>query len=382
MKTGNIHTLLLCVMMSLLVACDGDDNTESDPTEEDDVTIQDETQDEPDPADPEDPDPQEDPENTETQGAVTRFIAVGDAGRILYSDDHGSSWTQVTSGTTETLRDATGDNHGNCVVVGYNGTVLYSEDSGLTWQAGSVQTINHIKDVESFGDGKFVAVAEPTGPDPYAIFRSTNGGKTWDRYPATVVLRGIGMRSATDFVAVGNVSGQNEGVALLTYTGGDHWGMLTVGSGQFPASTSILYDVVHSGSYFIAVGRGMTLYSQGGGNWTIGSSLFGSLYRAVRCNTSNRTVAVGTGCEGGPCTGRIMYSTTLRGTSWTEVTIANLEFLHDVETDGRGRFVAVGEGGVVMYSVDTGNMSESATVWERGTSGVSGYLWGVGACDL
>ena len=91
-------------------------------------------------------------------------------------------------------------------------------------------------------------------------------------------------------------------------------------------------------------------------------------------------MAVGFGSGGGVSTGRIVYSTDSRGSSWTEVTVPNLEFLYDVETDGQGRFVAVGKGGEVVYSLDTGNMSESATVWARGTSGVSSYLWGVGSC--
>ncbi len=324
---------------------------------------------------PEDPDPP-------SQTAESRFIAVGGSGTILYSDDYGATWTGATSGNTEVLRDAACDEDGNCVVVGYDGIVLYSEDKGLTWDEGSVQTINHIQDVECYGVNKFVAVGEATGPDPYCIFRTTDGGETWDRRAATVITKGVGVRDNT-FVAVGHISQYSEAIAMVTYTAGDQWSYPCYSEpNDFPAGTGILYDVVFANYYYVAVGRDAVVYSNSGGDWNTANTSLPVLYAVTYSATPGRLVAVGGGCSGGPCIGRILYSNSATGSTWTEVAIGTIEYLFDVETDGNGRFAAVGDAGEIVYSIDTGDISESGTQWAKGTSGTSVHLWGIGACKL
>ncbi len=330
----------------------------------------------------ENPDPQ-DPD-------TSRFISVGSNGAILYSDDFGESWTGVQSGSTEVLRDAESDSNGRWVAVGYNGTFLYSSDNGISWDEGAsvdpnrnLITINHINDVISYGTNKFIAIGEATGPDPYSIFRSVDGGMTWDRSIAMVVLKGIAVRNNTDFAAVGNVSGLNSMAVMLSYTSGNQWGTFTnIGNpNNIPATADIMYEAVYTNTHFVSVGRGSTLYSQGGGNWTTASSITGVLYGVAWSNSPGRLVSVGFGSAGGVSKGRVYYGGST-GSSWTEVDLShfseNVEFLHGVSTNGSGRFVAVGDVGEIIYSVDTGNLQDSGTSWLEADSGVSVDLWGIG----
>ncbi len=264
-----------------------------------------------------------------------RFLAVGGNGTIIYSDDNGVTFTAVAdSGTEAVLRGAAADDQGHCVAVGYDGTFLYSADYGVTWHAGTVNpnpTINNVNRVVCYGTNKFVAVGEPTGRDPYGIFRSADGGQTWDRYPATITLKGVGTRSETDFVAVGTVYQQNEAACYLTYTAGDSWTLYSQ-SGQNPAipvGTETMHDVVSTiNSYFVAVGRGGSLYSSTGATWTAGGS--------VTC--------------------------VLTAAAWG---------------NPPGRLVAVGDSGEVIYSPDTGIVQDGGISWAHGNSGVSVALWGI-----
>ena len=92
--------------------------------------------------DPEpDPDPISDDDETETSTyqnlyAVTygnnKFIAVGNRGKILYSDN-GSSWDNGTSGITSRLNEITYSNNASkYIAVGHSGKII-SSSSGSTW---------------------------------------------------------------------------------------------------------------------------------------------------------------------------------------------------------------------------------------------------------
>lgn len=71
------------------------------------------------------------PSNPTTR--ATRWVAVGDAGTILTSNNAGGPWTLRTSGTTQNLHAVACGNGGNWLAVGDAGTMLYSTDNGQTW---------------------------------------------------------------------------------------------------------------------------------------------------------------------------------------------------------------------------------------------------------
>lgn len=328
-----------------------------------------------------------DPPLTGTQNPnpqpVGRFIAVGTGGTVIYSDDFGATFTPVTSKTSETLRDVASDGQGHCVAVGYDGTAIYSDDHGLTWNNGSGMDPIIMNAVTSYGTSKFVAVGEVTGSYYYGIYRSTDGGATWSETATTVILKGVGIRSSTDFVAVGN-DAIGDAALYLTYNGGDGWTLYGTGSG-IPDGTKRPYEVTGTQSgYFVAVGEFGSLYSNNGASWSAGGSIPGVVYGVSWSGIPGRLVAVGVGSGGGISKGRVFYSPSMMGTSWTEVDVGALteEIFFDVATDGNGRYVVAGDAGAVIHSVDTGNLSESGEYWVSGDSGVSTALYGIGFVAL
>jgi len=190
----------------------------------------------------------------------SRFVAVGNSGKMAYSDN-GTTWTAVGDskfGTTDIYSIAYGN--GKFVAGGDSGKMAYS-DNGTTWTAVSNSTydssmINGI----AYGSNKFVAVGS-SGKIAY----SDSNGTSW-----------------TD------VSNSTFGTLL---------------------------SIAYSGNRFVAVGMSKMAYSDNGTTWTaVGDSKFGSSIINGIAYGNSKFVAVGTGSSGGA------YSTD-NGTNWTAVTI-------------------------------------------------------------
>ncbi len=65
--------------------------------------------------------------------AGARLVAVGERGRILLSDDDGTTWRQVETPTSVTLTHVTFDGPAEGWAVGQMGIVLHTTDSGQHW---------------------------------------------------------------------------------------------------------------------------------------------------------------------------------------------------------------------------------------------------------
>lgn len=65
--------------------------------------------------------------------AGPRVVAVGEQGRIVYSDDAGASWTQAEVPVCVTLTALCFPTAQKGWAVGHDGVVLHSSDSGKTW---------------------------------------------------------------------------------------------------------------------------------------------------------------------------------------------------------------------------------------------------------
>ncbi|MBN2506218.1 MAG: hypothetical protein JXQ71_05940 [Verrucomicrobia bacterium] len=92
--------------------------------------------------------------------STQRAVAVGDNGSI-YTTTDGTNWTQAASGTAEWLRGVAFGN-GAFVAVGENGTVRRST-SGTTWNHVAVSTTNHLNRIRYLGNGtsgQFITVGD------------------------------------------------------------------------------------------------------------------------------------------------------------------------------------------------------------------------------
>jgi photosystem II stability/assembly factor-like uncharacterized protein len=120
------------------------------------------------------------------------FVLVGpSSGRtgnpiILVTTD-GESFNTGTSAVTESLNDVVydpGDPFGRFIAVGNNGTIIYSDDVGASWVTVTSGTSSHLKGI-AYGDGTLVAVgiSSVAGGNSDSVY-STDHGATWSLLPS------------------------------------------------------------------------------------------------------------------------------------------------------------------------------------------------------
>jgi len=77
------------------------------------------------------------PDNVILLGATkigNRLLAVGERGRIFYSDDIATSWKQSSTPSLSTLTAVTFVNENIGIAVGHRGVILKTSDGGISWK--------------------------------------------------------------------------------------------------------------------------------------------------------------------------------------------------------------------------------------------------------
>ena len=124
-----------------------------------------------------------------------RFVAVGDAGTIVYSSD-GKSWQPAIGDASFGFLDGVGYGNGRFVAVGGDGTIVYSDD-GISWQRVTDSGTSKYLVAVGYGNGRFVAVGE--------TIVYSDDGISWQRVTDSVTsdwLSGVSYGNGR-FVAVG-----------------------------------------------------------------------------------------------------------------------------------------------------------------------------------
>jgi hypothetical protein len=266
--------------------------------------------------------------------SLSRFVAVGVDGTILHSND-GSSWTPASSGTSSVLLDVIWADS-EFIAVGWEGTVLRSPD-GITWAVASsnVDVAERLISV-AWNGSQFVATSE--GSTDGRIYYSADA-ESWSLATTapeavTFLTNVVWSESTGQFVVLGN-----EGTVLRSPDG------VTWESSASGASER-LHALTWSESrgLFVAVAaNGGILRSADGLEWQEVSSGTSSWLRGVTSNESY-IVAVGTG-------GVIMYSDD-DGITWSAAaSTGTSDWLVAAAWSGSlSRFVAAGDGGIVASS--------------------------------
>lgn len=251
-------------------------------------------------------------------------IAVGDRATLLRTSDGGENWTVVPVPVTSSLTDVAYMTGHQVSVVGSNGTLLRTEDGGETWSSVDLGTKNVLIDV-AFGDSLHGIVVGAHG----SVFRTIDGGSEWTPVPVdtTVDYFGVDMRGS-DAVVVGyKVGPSRAGVILLSNDTGTTW---------HTADTS-----------------GLNIY-----------------FRTVTMLDSGRIVAAGNYPRATDTDGVKVATSDDGGMTWAEVREGfpiGYYDLADIQFTPEGMGVAVGEHGSIMFSQDAGRTWAArsyATQWE------------------
>lgn len=268
--------------------------------------------------------------------AFGRFIAVGDAGTIVYSAD-GVTWSASTINSTASLSNtnltAMAFSGATLMAVGQGGTVLTSGD-GITWTAQATNITQNLNAVAmSTGVTATLPAVATTATfwvavgDAGAVYTSADG-VTW-------TARNTGLESVTTAW---------RGVSVLVNT----TSTLDCGVGS-PAVTSI------STSYTIAVvGDGGQVATAGPGlNWTL-STLPGAARLNRVISPAGQFVAVGN--AGGIYTGHL--SADASSVNWSQASpsgTANhlyglIRYGRDAGLTYSNSYIAYGQGGQTLFS--------------------------------
>ena len=288
-----------------------------------------------------------------------RFVAVGNAGTILWSDD-GSSWSNVSLPIAHNI-SAIGygnlTNASNGLFVAFatspgsdrlgDRTISLTSVDGISWQTnrlgvsifgGSIDTtITSI----TFGQGRFFAAWSLPGPSQALV---SNNGSNWTQslIPTPNGIAGFGYNKFT--VISGFVIGPPPTVFSLTSTNGYNWPSGTpVGSFRTPGG--LCFD----GKQFVAVGYTYTATSEDGTNWIVGT---------LTNSVSLKSVTHGNGIFAAVGTGRQVF-TSPDGASWTQRSMTPNQHLLAVASSSN-RCVAAGWAGTIAWS-PTGEFWNSAS---------------------
>jgi len=112
-----------------------------------------------------------------TKNTTGRYVAVGEHGLILFSDDEGVSWSQAEVPVSITLTGVAFVNEKTVVAVGHDALILRSTDAAQTWQE-----VHYEPELEqSFLNLSFFDENNGVAVGAYGLyFQTLDGGESWE----------------------------------------------------------------------------------------------------------------------------------------------------------------------------------------------------------
>ncbi len=182
--------------------------------------------------------------------------AVGQQGKILFTNNGGADWIEQSSGTTNTLRSVFFINNNTGWTVGDNGRLLKTTDGGATWESKTSGTSSVLVSVY-FTDQDTGWIVGTAG----VIRKTTDGGINWSSQQSGT------LGFLTEVYLVNNNIGWcvgESGTILKTINSGTNWG------NQTSTTSENLWDV-HFNDLVTgwAVGENNTILNtqNGGDKW-------------------------------------------------------------------------------------------------------------------
>lgn len=192
-----------------------------------------------------------------------RFVAVGERGTVLVSDDAGRTWNQATVPVSVTLNSVAFPSPDRGFAVGHSGVLLESRDQGLTWQ----------KRLDGNQINQLVEKEAQAQPDNHSLQKLA---EQFQEDGPDKPLLSIAFLDAQHGFALGAF-----GLMLTTRDGGTTWFSATEKAQA--SSWRHLYSIIFAERIFIAGEQGTLLDSAGQGepfkkiNFPYKGSMFGGV---------------------------------------------------------------------------------------------------------
>ncbi len=184
--------------------------------------------------------------------------AVGASGKILHTNNGGTTWAEQTSGTNDNFRAVYFVSSSTGWAVGDTGTILHTSNGGATWNAQTTGpepfgNYNSFSDVyfTDASNGWAVGSRGSGNGDNGIVFRTTDGGNTWSNQ-----VQG----SARSFT---NIHFAGGGMAWIT--GGDHRLLRSEDNGD-------TWSVINTGLRSVSTGLKNVYFTDADNGWIIGNS--------------------------------------------------------------------------------------------------------------
>jgi hypothetical protein len=199
--------------------------------------------------------------------ANENFMAVGEFGVILISNDGGHDWVQLNSGISQPLYGVVWSGT-QYVAAGLK--MIISSPDGNIWTTRFIAPNTGIcfYSVAWSGTG-FVAAGVDNSNNQTVIYNSTDG-VSWTANQFTIAGGNINtvIWAKNQYIAVGKVLGRP---LILTSPNGSDW---TNRSNSVNTGKGIeLNDIVWTGSSYVAVGFGLTANSADGISWNVNDNI-------------------------------------------------------------------------------------------------------------
>lgn len=275
------------------------------------------------------------------------FVAVGarSGNAVILRSPDGRSWTDTGfSAPGVPLVDVAFGNNTFVAIAG-GGAIsqaYYSTNGGLEWRTGNAYAAATLNSI-AYGNGVFIAVGTAG-----AVRYSTDGGINWSSssIPAGFNAQGLASNGQGTFIAAatGAIG------SARSVDGGATW---TTQGAPVSALNDLTYGATQGGTEFFGVALGsIGSYTTDATTWNGNNTGAVSGTRAVAIG-NNAVVAAGN-------LGEIRYERNHTNPAWPNGATAGSQNLFDI-VFGVGRFVAVGAGDSVHYSITDGATWSPAT---------------------
>lgn len=184
-------------------------------------------------------------------------FAVGTSGTLLSTQDGGQNWTQLSSGTSTTLRDVHAFDSNSLAICGSEGLFIKSTDGAKNWETVDTGTTERLRRLY-FVNNSIGWMVGSGG----LIFKTDDGGQSWNRQVSgtTFSLYGVYFINEQTGWVVGN-----DDTILKTTNGGTTWELIGVVTGE--DLTSVVFKDEQTG-WVTGDDNVLLATTDGGMSWT------------------------------------------------------------------------------------------------------------------